>query len=746
MSPTHHSSLSKAQIVWSIKASLIIVIGLVLIHSPMWLKGHSLGWDAMNESWGDLSYAIQALQDGYFPFWNHLERGGYPFVADPQTAVLYPINWVIYLSGMIFGLGPWLPVFRSLLHFFIGALGCHILALSWRASCGLSILFSSLYIYSGRLLKSKDNAGLWTMVWLPWLMWALDKLVTQPCYKSARNLSLILTLAFYAGYPPNLARSMIFLSIWIIYKLTQKYRSQSSQVHPDTSFTSYSVSLLSALAQSTLMTILLCAPGIVSTLQVLSESERGKLSLAQLLMSRFHLLDTLDILSPRFIHAQSYALTYIGLVGLCLVLVFLSSRYISKTERIFFFILCTITLLWTCGRNVNFLEYFVKYVPSFNLWRIAEQYAFLSVFCLSLMALKAGLMIENLSKDLQATILQRISRLTRYLGLLLILLIGNNLLRSELSKSLFFSLGTLSTIYLLTKSVNASWFTLNKFWFILSLISLGDVALQQQDLVKISQAVPKPHRDRLVKNTKLHQRFADHNYLRWRPGARLNHADLNGRYSTMVNRRWHRYIQSAKKNSTLYAWGSVVQVFQRGQRPKSIRFSAPYIFWTNHVDYSEHSAQLLQTMEKSSPQQGLSVFLEKNSRLPMMPSPESKIQSKHDHQIKPKLKVHKAKWGMVSVELEASQDGYLVLNERYSPWWRAKVDHEDWQATHQANYIFQAIYVPKGTHYINLEYRETPTYIALLLSLLTIVFMGVFHLIKQSNHTTKTLKLKITPV
>ena len=746
MSQTHPSSLSKAQIIWSIKASLIIIIGLVLIHTPMWLKGHSLGWDAMNESWGDLSYAIQALQDGYFPFWNHLERGGYPFIADPQTAVLYPINWVIYLSGMIFGLGPWLPVLRSLLHFFIGALGCHILALSWRASSGLSILFSSLYIYSGRLLKSKDNAGLWTMVWLPWLMWTLDKLITQPSYKNARNLSLILTLSFYAGYPPNLARSLIFLSIWALYKLTQKYRSQSTQVQSDISFASYSISLFSALAQSALMTILLCAPGIVSTLQVLSESERGKLSLAQLLMSRFHLLDTLDILSPRFIHAQSYALTYIGLVGLCLVLVFLSSRYISKTERLFFFVLCTITLLWTCGRNVHFLEYFVKYVPSFNLWRIAEQYAFLSVFCLSLMALKAGLMIENLNKDLQANILQRIKRLTQYLGLLLLFLVGTNLLRSELSKSLFFSLGILSTIYLLTKSVNASWFTLNKFWFILSLISLGDVAFQQQDLVKISQAVPKPHRDRLVKNTKLHQRFADHNYLRWRPGARLNHADLNGRYSTMVNRKWHRYMQSAKKSSNLYAWGSVVQVFQRGQRPKSIRFSAPYIFWTNHVYYSEHSAQLLQTMKKSSPQQGLSVFLEKGSRLSTIPSPRTNLQSKTDHQIKPRLKVRKAKWGKVSVELEASQDGYLVLNERYSPWWRARVDHNDWQATNPANYIFQAIYVPKGKHYIYLEYRETPTYIALLLSLFTIIFMSLAHLMRQANHTTETLNLKIDPV
>ena len=140
------------------------------------------------------------------------------------------------------------------------------------------------------------------------------------------------------------------------------------------------------------------------------------------------------------------------------------------------------------------------------------------------------------------------------------------------------------------------------------------------------------------------------------------------------------------------------------------------------------------------------MFLEKGSRLSTIPSPRTNLQSKTDHQIKPRLKVRKAKWGKVSVELEASQDGYLVLNERYSPWWRARVDHNDWQATNPANYIFQAIYVPKGKHYIYLEYRETPTYIALLLSLFTIIFMSLAHLMRQANHTTETLNLKIDPV
>ena len=65
--------------------TVILLLCFILIHTRMILKGHTLGWDALRESWGYLSYSISAFKAGYFPFWNHLERGGYPFFADPQT-------------------------------------------------------------------------------------------------------------------------------------------------------------------------------------------------------------------------------------------------------------------------------------------------------------------------------------------------------------------------------------------------------------------------------------------------------------------------------------------------------------------------------------------------------------------------------------------------------------------------------------------------------------------------------------
>ena len=738
-------SLSQTSLLLSLSGSAVLTLGLIMIHTPMWIKGHSLGWDAMNESWGDLSYAIQALQAGHIPFWNHLERGGYPFIADPQTAVFYPVNWLIYISGMLFGLGPWLSVFRSLLHYFIGALGCHLLALRWKASVSLSLLFSSLYIYSGRLLKSKDNAGLWTMVWLPWLMWSLDKLLAQPNYKSARNLSLILTLAFYAGYPPNLARSLIFLLFWSVYKTIQIYRNQSDVDTEISDFPNYLVALVRAITQSVVITLLLCAPGIMSTLQVLSESERGQLSLAQLLMSRFQLLDILDILSPRLIHSQSYALTYVGLVGASLALIFVSTSYISKVERSFFVGILLITLLWTCGQNVYFLEYFIKYVPSFSLWRIAEQYAFLSVFSISIMALKTGLIIEKYSQSQAVSLLKQLKWTTFGLGLVFLVSLTISLLWSHHSfMSMIYSLGITSCIFLLTLCSKLPWFNLSRFWLILCLISWADIALQQQDLVKISQAYPKPRRDHLVNKTQSFQRFVDHHSLRWRPASRLRRADLNGRYSTMVNRRWHRYMKAAQKGKNLYAWGGVSQIFQRGHRPQSIMNPAPYAFWTKQAEYIDHDSKLIQSMSKRSPQQALRVFLGQDSSLSYLPSKEDKLQARTSHALKgQQVKVQKAAWGQISIELDIPQNGYLVVNESYSPWWRVQVDDGPWQITHRANYIFQAIYLTRGHHKVKLNYSETPTLIALGISLLTILLMVTAQLKWWPKSVTKINSEKV---
>ena len=110
-------------------------LGLVCLYAAVFLAFHPaivrgeafLGWDAVNEHWGDLLVPLHALQAGELPLWNPHERGGYDFLADPQTGVLYPLNWLVWLGAALFGEGPWIVLFKSLLHVAVGGLGMHLL-------------------------------------------------------------------------------------------------------------------------------------------------------------------------------------------------------------------------------------------------------------------------------------------------------------------------------------------------------------------------------------------------------------------------------------------------------------------------------------------------------------------------------------------------------------------------------------------------------------------------------------------
>src|SRR5262249_27090627 len=85
-------------------------------------------WDAQWEYWGDLQFLVDAVRSGELPLWNPFDRCGYPFAGDPQAGVLYPVNWLLVLFGLLFGSGGsgfWLVTVKTLFHMWWWALGTY---------------------------------------------------------------------------------------------------------------------------------------------------------------------------------------------------------------------------------------------------------------------------------------------------------------------------------------------------------------------------------------------------------------------------------------------------------------------------------------------------------------------------------------------------------------------------------------------------------------------------------------------
>lgn len=117
-------------------------------------------------------YANAALRSGRLPLWNPYLFLGVPFLANPQSAVLYPLHWPF----------AWLSPGKSLaaslaLHLVLGALGGYVYArraagLSFVAALATGLIFG-LSGYLGAHAGQVNQISV--AAWLPWLLWLLEE-------------------------------------------------------------------------------------------------------------------------------------------------------------------------------------------------------------------------------------------------------------------------------------------------------------------------------------------------------------------------------------------------------------------------------------------------------------------------------------------------------------------------------------------------------------------------------------------
>ncbi len=119
-------------------------------------------------------YAAAALREGQLPLWNPYIFSGVPFLANPQSAVLYPLHWPL----------SWLPVTKQIyvsaaLHAWILGLGGYVLLRRWRFGwtpalvAGIVLAGSGFY---GGLIGHLNQMN--AAAWLPWMvsLFAIDDL------------------------------------------------------------------------------------------------------------------------------------------------------------------------------------------------------------------------------------------------------------------------------------------------------------------------------------------------------------------------------------------------------------------------------------------------------------------------------------------------------------------------------------------------------------------------------------------
>lgn len=160
---------------------------------PNW---HPLWFDGVGQFLAWRVTAGRALAEGVFPLWNPFSFCGQPFLANGQSALLYPPTWLFLLLGPLWGFSV-----NVALHLLGAAFGVFL----WLRRRGVSDVASSMagisYALSAPLvLRVPVLSHLSAASLLPWCLLGVDKAVGGRGLLAVVALGVVMALPVLAGH------------------------------------------------------------------------------------------------------------------------------------------------------------------------------------------------------------------------------------------------------------------------------------------------------------------------------------------------------------------------------------------------------------------------------------------------------------------------------------------------------------------------------------------------------------------
>jgi hypothetical protein len=163
-------------------------------------------------------YFREALMAGRLPLWNPHVGLGRPFLADIETATLYPPNLLVIVLGIYGGVA--VSVF---LHQTLAVYGGIRLGMAMGASAWASFIVGAGMALSGPFtarLASGSIEGYFTLCWWPCLLWLGARLQDRWERREAAGFASCVALAILAGNPPLLYVELAGLAVFIAFRHT----------------------------------------------------------------------------------------------------------------------------------------------------------------------------------------------------------------------------------------------------------------------------------------------------------------------------------------------------------------------------------------------------------------------------------------------------------------------------------------------------------------------------------------------
>ncbi len=161
------------------------------------------------EPW--LEFNREAIRNGRLPLWNPYVGCGAPHLANGQSAVFDPFHTIAYLGTLPEALG-WMAALRL----WTAGFGMFLLVRLWgfgpwgRWFCGLSFPLCGFLI--AWLLYPVTSVA----VWLPWLLWATERLIRKAGPGTIASVGLIAGFVLLGGHVQTSAHVLLAAGLYLL--------------------------------------------------------------------------------------------------------------------------------------------------------------------------------------------------------------------------------------------------------------------------------------------------------------------------------------------------------------------------------------------------------------------------------------------------------------------------------------------------------------------------------------------------
>ncbi len=233
-------------------------------------------------------FAFAELRAGRLPAWNPYLGAGAPLLANYQTAIFYPPNWLMLVLP-----GPLAMSLVALAHVLWAALGM------WRLAGALGLApfgrgVSALsYALGGYLIARLGSFPTHSAAaWLPWLLWLVHRALTRRTWRDAGALALAVGLLLLAGHAQTAWYGLLGAGAYALWRALWADRGTPWRLQArGLALAGLGVALGAGIA----------AVQLVPTAEYLRQSDRaGGLDYAALTNLSYHPARLLTLLMPHF--------------------------------------------------------------------------------------------------------------------------------------------------------------------------------------------------------------------------------------------------------------------------------------------------------------------------------------------------------------------------------------------------------------------------------------------------------------